>query len=102
MRLAVELLVSDQPHVSLMDQRRGVEGVSRPLGRHPRSRELSQLVVDEREQVGRGLKITGRGGFQELSDLGHLSSLSRFALAVRSVEQQLQPRCQFVGQFQTP
>ncbi len=70
-RLAVEVLVPDQPHISLMNQGGGVEGVPGSLGGHPRGRELPQLVVDEREQVGRRPAVAGRGGFQEVSDLGH-------------------------------
>jgi hypothetical protein len=54
-----------------MDQGGGIEGVPGSLGGHPRSRELPQLVVDEREQIGRCLAITGRGSFQEMGDFGH-------------------------------
>ena len=51
MRLAVEVLVPDQPHVSLMHQGGGVEGVPGLLRGHPRGREFPQLVVNERKQV---------------------------------------------------
>ena len=70
-RFAVEVLVPDQPQVSLMNQGGGVEGVPGSLRGHPRGRELPQLVVDEREQVGRRLAVAGRGGVEEASDLGH-------------------------------
>ena len=47
---------------------RGCAPVSpRPSAR----RELPQLVVNEREQVGRRLAVAGRGGFKEVGDLGH-------------------------------
>src|SRR5262249_11668411 len=49
----------------------GVEGVSRGFGGHARGGELPQFVVDEREQLGGGLAVTGRGGFQEAGHVGH-------------------------------
>src|SRR5262249_10514690 len=33
--------------------------------------ELAQLVVDQRQQLGRGRRITGRGAVEQASDLGH-------------------------------
>ena len=88
-RFVVEVLVPDQPHVSLMNQGGGVEGVPRFLGGHLRSRELPQLVVDEREQVGRSLLITGRGGFEEVSDLGHNDRVYRVLYNVQTVGPEL-------------
>jgi hypothetical protein len=54
-----------------MNQGSGVEGVPWVLHGHPRGRELSQLVVNEREQVGRRLAVAGRGGVEKVGDLGH-------------------------------
>ena len=34
---------------------------------HPRGGELAQFVVDEREQLGGGRRVAGRGGGQESS-----------------------------------
>ena len=57
----VELLVPDQPQIGLVNKCRGVERVPRRFSRHAGGRELSQLVVDEREQLGRGPGVTVRG-----------------------------------------
>ena len=67
----VELLVADQPQVSLVHQGGGVEGVPGGLRGHPRGCELPQLVVDEWQQIGRRLAVAGRGGVEEVGDLGH-------------------------------
>src|SRR5262249_58283035 len=40
-------------------------------GGEPGSGELAQLVVDEREQLGRGPGIAPRGRVEELRDVGH-------------------------------
>ncbi len=71
-RFAVEMLIPDQPQVSLMDQGGGVEGVPGTLRGHPRGREFPQFVVDEREQVGRRLAVAGRRGGEEVGDLGRI------------------------------
>jgi hypothetical protein len=63
MAAAVELLVADQGKVGFMDQRGGVEGVAGPLLRQSGGGEPSQLVVDEREQVG--------GSFDQSGDVRH-------------------------------
>jgi len=54
-----------------VDEGRGLEDVVRHLGRHPRGRELLPLVVDEREQLGRGLRVADLDGGQDLGDVGH-------------------------------
>jgi hypothetical protein len=59
---SLELLVPDQPKVRLMHQGGGVEGVPRILRSHTRGRELPQLLVDERKQIGRGLAVAERCG----------------------------------------
>ena len=41
------------------------------LGGQPGGGELAQLVVDEREQLGGGLRVAGRGGVEEAGDVGH-------------------------------
>ena len=68
-----------------MHQGGGVEGVPGLLRGHPRGRELPQLVVDEREQVGRRLAVAGRGGVEELSDLGHDDRVYRVRRNVKTV-----------------
>ena len=81
---AVEVLVADQPQVGLVHQGGGVEGVPGLLRGHPRGRELPQLVVDEREQVGRRLAVAGRGGVEEVGDLGHDDRVYRRPRNVRT------------------
>src|SRR5262249_62101229 len=62
--------------VGLVDQGGALEGRPRPLLGHPRRGEPAQLVVDEREQVGGGLAVTGRRGVQESRHLGHAASVT--------------------------
>ena len=62
---------ADEPEVRLVDQGGGLEGLARLLGGQPGGGELAQLVVDEREQVGGGLRVAGRGGVEEAGDVGH-------------------------------
>ena len=67
----------DQPEVRLMNQGGGLEGVVGRLAGHARGGELPQLVVDEREQVGGGLAVAGRGGVQEAGHVGHSAECNR-------------------------
>ena len=69
---------ADQPEVRLVNQGGGLEGVVGGLGGHARGGELPQLVVDEREQVGGGLAVTGRGGVEEASHIGHSAECNRY------------------------
>src|SRR4051812_11763587 len=68
---AVEVLVADQPQVRLVDQGGGVEGVAGGLGRYARGGERPQFVVDERQEVGSGLWVAGRGSIEEAGHIGH-------------------------------
>jgi hypothetical protein len=61
----------EQPQVHLMYQDGGVEGVARRFGSHARGSERPQLVVHEREQVGRGLAVTGSYGVERTGHVGH-------------------------------
>src|SRR5262249_54018514 len=74
---AVEVLVADEPQVRLVDQRGRLERLARCLRGHPGGRELAQLVVDEREQLGRGSRVAGGGCVEELRDVWHPVSVFR-------------------------
>jgi hypothetical protein len=50
----------DESEVRLVDEGSWLEGMAGRLGCHPSGRELAQLVIDEREQIGRGAAIPGR------------------------------------------
>jgi hypothetical protein len=67
----LERLPADQPEVRFVDEGRSIEGVARRFGGHPRGGELPQLVVHERQQVGRGLAIAGLGRREEERHVGH-------------------------------
>ena len=47
----------------------------------PRGGQLAQLVVDEREQVGGGPAVAGRGGVEEAGDVGHVARVYRIRVA---------------------
>ena len=63
--------VADQAEIGLVHQRRGVEGVARVLRRHPRGGELPQLLINEREEFGRGTAVARGRGVEDPGHLGH-------------------------------
>jgi hypothetical protein len=64
-------LIADQPQVRLVDEGRGLERLAGGFGRHPRGGELAQLVVHERQQVGLGPAVAGRGRIEAAGHIGH-------------------------------
>src|SRR5205823_6102090 len=62
---------ADQAEVGFVDQGGGLEGVAGRLGGHPGGGEFAQLIVDEREQVGGGTAVPGRGRVEQSADVGH-------------------------------
>jgi hypothetical protein len=67
----VELLVTDQAEVRLVDEGRGLERLPGTLRGDARGGELAQFLVDEREQVGGSVAIAGRGGIENAGHVGH-------------------------------
>jgi hypothetical protein len=65
------LFLADQSEVRLMGQRRGLQRLPRLLPREPPRRELAQLVVDERQELLRGVRVALPNGVQEARDFGH-------------------------------
>src|SRR5262249_43969210 len=66
-----DLLHIDQPQVGLVDQGRGLERLARLLLSQPLDREPAQLVVDQRQQLLRGVRIALLHGGQDRRDLIH-------------------------------
>ena len=66
-----DIIRPDQSQVSFMHQGRGIQRLVRPLVNHPRCRELAQLIIDERQQLVRCLRIAGVDGEQYASNIGH-------------------------------
>ena len=60
----VELLIADQSQIRFMNQSGCIQRVIGSLDRQLRCGEDAKFVVDEREQPGGGLAITGRRRFQ--------------------------------------
>ena len=73
--------MADEPKVRFMDQRGGVEGVTRSLLGHACGGELPQLVVNEREQVGGSSAVAGPSGFEKASHVRHDSRVYWFLVA---------------------
>jgi hypothetical protein len=65
-----------ESEVRLVHESRGLQGVPRLLLGHACGGEFAQLVVEEREQVGGRLAVTGRRGVQESRHLGHSASVT--------------------------
>src|SRR5262245_27003802 len=63
--------LAGEPQVGLVDQVGRLEGVARALAGQAVGGQPPQFVVDEREEVGGGLAVTGRGGLEQLSQLRH-------------------------------
>jgi hypothetical protein len=53
---------SNQSHVRLMHQRRGVERLARPFMRELGGGELAQFLVDQRQKLLGGTRIAGIDG----------------------------------------
>src|SRR5262249_30775186 len=68
---------ADEPEERLVNERGRLEGVPGPLPGQAGRRELAQLVVDEREQLGRRAAVAGRGGVQEAGPVGHCGEVYR-------------------------
>ena len=70
-----ELTVPDlayESQISLVNESGRVESVPGGFGGHSGGSQLAQFVVNEREQLGRGVSVASLGRFEELSDLGHV------------------------------
>jgi hypothetical protein len=71
----VKRAAADQAEVRLVDQGGGLQGLPGCLGRHPGGREPTELVIDQRQQVGGGSTVPSRGGVVQLCYVGHADSI---------------------------
>ena len=60
-----------EPKVRLVDQRRGLERLPGLFLRELLRRQFPQLLVDQRQELLRGVRITGFQGVQDPADLAH-------------------------------
>src|SRR5262249_55982408 len=65
----------DQAEVRLVDEGGRVKGVVRAFAGHPGGGESAQLGVNERQQVGRGVRLPGRCGVQQARYVRHGRSI---------------------------
>ncbi len=72
-RRSVKVLVRNQSKVGLVDQSRGIQRMARGLGGHLGGGKPPQLVVDVLKELICRPAVTGGGGVQEVSDLGHIA-----------------------------
>ena len=61
----------DKPHVGLVHERCGLQGMPRLLLRDSSRREFSQLIVNQRQQLLGRPGIAGFNGGQDMSHVGH-------------------------------
>src|SRR6516164_3785344 len=73
---SVELLVTDETQVRLVDQGGGVKGVAGRFGGQARGGEPAQLVVDEGQKIGGSLAVAPGGGFEHSGNVGHSASVT--------------------------
>ena len=62
-------LLTGEPHVGFVDQRRCLQGVVGALTAHIRAGQTMQFSVDQRQQTLGGLRIAGAHCFEQLSHL---------------------------------
>jgi hypothetical protein len=60
-----------QAQVRLVDQGGGLERLARLLLRHPLGRQLTQLVVDQRQELFGGRRVALLDGGQDARDFAH-------------------------------
>jgi hypothetical protein len=60
-----------QAEIGLVYQRGCLKCLPRLLLSEARGGKLSQLVVDEWEQIGRGVRVAGHCGIEQTGDIGH-------------------------------
>src|SRR5439155_20055620 len=65
------MIFSDQSQPRFMNQRGRLEGLVWPLLRHLRRSELAQLIVHERQQLIRSLRVALLRGLQNTCDVAH-------------------------------
>ena len=68
---AIVARAADQAKIRLVDERGGVESLSRPFVGQPGSRQAAQLLVNERQQLGSGLGIAMLDGVEKSGGVGH-------------------------------
>ncbi len=67
---------TDQPEVRLVNESRGLQSLVGRLRRHADGREFPEFVVDERQQIARGLTVTGSGRGEQMGYIEHLPSVT--------------------------
>jgi hypothetical protein len=67
----LRLIHVHQPHVSLVDQGRGLKRLAGRLLGEPVRGQPAQLVVDQRQQLFGRVRLAVRNGVQDAGDLAH-------------------------------
>jgi hypothetical protein len=71
----LEILVTQQPKIRLVDEGGRIEGMAGGLGGHLGGSEPAQFVIDERQQVIGGLAVARLGSLDETGHVGHAAVL---------------------------
>ncbi len=69
----VELLITNKSKIRLMNQGGGIERVTGFFMGHLRRRQLPQLVLHKRQQLGCRLAIASLSRFEKFCDVGHVT-----------------------------
>jgi hypothetical protein len=67
----VLVLRTGEPQPGFVNEGGGLKCLARGFVRHFARGELAQFVVNQRQQLRRGTRITGLGGIQDFLDVSH-------------------------------
>src|SRR5215471_12087146 len=68
-------LLADQPQPGLVNESGGLEGLASRFVGHPGGCQFAQLLIDERQEFVRGLRIASLDSRQDMSDVADASVL---------------------------
>jgi len=83
------LVAADETQVGFMNQGGGLERLPRPLLGKPAGGQPTQLVVDKRQQLVRGVRVALLNRFKEMRDVAHRDEHKRLELDRQTLGQNL-------------
>jgi hypothetical protein len=78
----VSLTTLYKPQIGFVHERRGIQRVARCFAGHVASRQLAQLVVNQRQKLCSGVRVAGVEGAKNSREIRHEGSISDLRLAI--------------------